>query len=365
MAGHGFFFAGNNVVDCGSCVLVDELLVALFVFDNLADEQFHCNGAGTVSNCSGQIRLQTFGERVVTFAGNNSEDVNVMHVISKYIGIHSLAGLVDAEAQAAPHLLPLADIAAALLQGANLEYIRVVPALPQGGVGEDEPHRGANWVAVQQQLLVPHNQLIGTHIIRGRFLTANLGVDHFAFAVHRKITSVGLCRRDSLQIPEILVITNGKLHGVYDILVFLLKYGGVFAVDRLACGIIFPVVCHFVNEEQGKHLNALVKQLALPLDVGEDGFSYLDTPHLVLVHDSNDIPGKNLDTVDELHRVISSIDLLDHKAVSIFFQTTGVVIKVISNFTMRLFFFGTPLAIFTSNCKVAVGSLLDRLMLSR
>ena len=100
--------------------------------------------------------------------------------------------MINAKAQTAPHLLTLADIATALLQSADLENIWVVPTLPQSGVGEDEPHRGANRVAVQQQLLVLHNQLIGTHIIRGRFLTANLGVDHFAFAVHRKITSVGL-----------------------------------------------------------------------------------------------------------------------------------------------------------------------------
>ena len=149
---------------------------------------------------------------------------------------------------------------------------------------------------------------------------------------------MGLCRRDKLQIPEILIITNGKLHGAYDILVFLLKYGGVFAVDRLARGVIFPVVCHFVNEEQGKHLNALVKQLALPLDVGENGFPYLDTPQLIFVHCSDHIPSKNFDTVEELHRVISSIDLLDHKSVSVFLQSAGVVIKVVSNFDDAAFF---------------------------
>ena len=199
-------------------------------------------------------------------------------------------------------------------------------------MGEDEPHRGVHRVTVQQQFLVLHNQLIGAHIIRGGFLAADLRVDHFAFAVHRKITGVGLCRRDRLQIPEILVITNGKLHGAYDILVFLLKYGGVFAVDRLACGIIFAIVCHFVNEEQREDFDTLVKQLSLPLDMGEDGFPYLNTPQLVLVHGSNDIPGKNPDTVEELHQVISSIDLLDHKAVSVLLQSAGVVVKVVSNF---------------------------------
>ena len=171
-------------MDGGGRSLVDDLLIAMFVFDNLADEQFHCYSAGTVGDRFGHLRLQPLSERVVAFTGNDSENVDVMHVVAKDIGIHSLAALVDAQAQTAPHLLPLADITAALLQGANLEYIWVVPALPQGGVGEDEPHWGANRVAVQQQLLVLHNQLIGAHIVGGRFLAANLGVDHFAFAVH-------------------------------------------------------------------------------------------------------------------------------------------------------------------------------------
>ena len=34
----------------------------------------------------------------------------------------------------------------------------------------------------------------------------------------------------------------------------------------------------------------------------------------------------------KLHRVIPSVDLLDHKAVSVFLQSAGIVVKVVSNF---------------------------------
>ena len=50
-----------------------------------------------------------------------------MHVIPKNVGIHPLAALVDAEAQATPNFLTLADITTALLQSTNLENIRIVP----------------------------------------------------------------------------------------------------------------------------------------------------------------------------------------------------------------------------------------------
>ena len=80
-----------------------------------------------------------------------------------------------------------------------------------------------------------------------------------------------------MQIPDILILSNGKLHTAHNVLVFLLEHGGVFTVDRLICRIVFLVIRHFVNEEQGEDFNAFVKQLALPLEVGKDGFSYLDT----------------------------------------------------------------------------------------
>ena len=126
------------------------------------------------------------------------------------------------------------------------------------------------------------------------------------------------CRRDRLQILDILILANGKLHTAYDVLVLLLKHDGVFAVDRLICRIVFPVIRHLINKEQGENFNAFVKQLALPLEVGKDGFPYLDTPKLILIYCTDHIPGKDLDAVQKFNRIISPVDLLDYKTVSVF-----------------------------------------------
>ena len=50
----------------------------------------------TVSDSFGHFCLQTFSKRVIAFAGNDSKDIDVMHVVAKDVGIHSLAVLVDA-----------------------------------------------------------------------------------------------------------------------------------------------------------------------------------------------------------------------------------------------------------------------------
>ena len=57
-----------------------------------------------------------------------------MHIVSENIGIHALTVLIDAKTQTAPDFLPLANLAAALFQRANLEHVRVIPAFAQSGV---------------------------------------------------------------------------------------------------------------------------------------------------------------------------------------------------------------------------------------
>ena len=50
----------------------------------------------------------------------------------------SFTVLVNAQAQSTPDLLAFLNLALGLVQRADLEHIGVVPALPQGGVGENE-----------------------------------------------------------------------------------------------------------------------------------------------------------------------------------------------------------------------------------
>ena len=66
--------------------------------------------------------------------------------------------------------------------------------------------------------------------------------------------------------------------------------------------------------------------------MGENGFPYLDAAKLVFIHRTDHISSKNFDAVQKFNRIIPPIDLLDHKAVSVFLQSAGIVVKVVSNF---------------------------------
>ena len=78
------------------CILVDNLFITSLILDHLANKKFNRNGTRTVSDSFGQFCLQTLGKGVIAFTGNDSEDIDVMHIVAKDIGIHSLAVLVDA-----------------------------------------------------------------------------------------------------------------------------------------------------------------------------------------------------------------------------------------------------------------------------
>jgi len=49
-----------------------------------------------------------------------------------------------------------------MLQGTDLEHIGIVPAFPQGRVGEDKAH---GIVKGQKQFLLLHNQVVGRNIV--------------------------------------------------------------------------------------------------------------------------------------------------------------------------------------------------------
>ena len=58
--------------------------------------------------------LQAFGKRIIAFAGNDGEYIDVMHIVPKHIGIHPLATLINTKAQAPSNFLTLADTEKAL-----------------------------------------------------------------------------------------------------------------------------------------------------------------------------------------------------------------------------------------------------------
>ena len=54
-------------------------------------------------------------------------------------------------------------------------------------------------------------------------------------------------------------------------------------------------------------------------------------PQLVLIHRTYDVSGKNPDSVQELYAVIVTVNLLYYKAVFIFLQAAGAVVKIVPN----------------------------------
>ena len=156
------------------------------------NKQISINSLRSVCNSLCHFCLKSLCKGVIAFAGNNCQHVYVMDIVAQCIGIHTLAILVHAQAQATTDFLTLADIAAALFQCANLEYVRVIPAFTQGRMGEDESYWGPLRITIQQKLLVLHDQLISADIIRSRFFSTDLAVDHFALAVDGEVASMSL-----------------------------------------------------------------------------------------------------------------------------------------------------------------------------
>ena len=156
-------------------IAVHNLFVASGIHNDLTLEQISSNRHRTSGNCIGKLSLQALCEAVIAFTGDNGQNIDGLHIVSKHVGVHAFAVLIDTQAQTATDLLPLANLAAALFQCANLEHVRVVPAFAQCGVRENEAHWGLFRITIQKQFLVLHDQVIGVNIVgRASFLSESL-----------------------------------------------------------------------------------------------------------------------------------------------------------------------------------------------
>ena len=97
------------------------------------------------------LLLKVLGELLVALRGDDRQRVDVK-------AAQPFALLVHAKPQAAADRLAALPFGAHLAQGADLEDVRVVPALAQRRVGEDELQLG---LEAQQLLLVLHDQVVG------------------------------------------------------------------------------------------------------------------------------------------------------------------------------------------------------------
>ena len=284
--------------DCLSCIAVHDLLVASGIHNDLALEQIGGNSHRASGNCIGKFSLQALCKAVIALTGDDSKNIDGLHIVSKHVGIHALTVLIDAQAQPATDLLPFANLAAALFQCANLEHVWVVPAFTQRRVRENETHRGLFRITIQKQFLVLHNQVIGVNIVRRTLLLiGELAVGHLALFVHGEVTGVGIVGRNCVQIPNVVLVADLPLRGAENVIILFLEHIRIDAVERMPSLIILLVLRNLVDKEQGQDFDALMEKLPFPLQVRKNRLTDLDAAKLVFADLADDVTGKDFDAV--------------------------------------------------------------------
>ena len=291
-------------------------------------EEFCGCGLGTVIQIILNIGLQRRYKVLIALAGNNCQHIQVMHRCPTGGGIHTVAVLIDTQAQTTAHLLPLCNIAVGVLQGANLEDIGVVPAFPKGRVGEDEAGR---LLEGQQPLLIFQNQVVGRNIVGelAAFLCGAVDAAPRLF-VDAEITTMdfGYIIPGGFQVSlvgrvEQLNVVVGNIN------ILLLKHFAVFTQNFLAVLVILAIFGDFINKEQGEGLDASGKQLFFLLKVGNDSLSNLDTAHILLRHITHHIPLEDGYAVGKGHSGPQRVNLGDDIALVLLHPFGGFVKAVI------------------------------------
>ena len=309
----------NEVVVDSTChILRYHEFVPVSILHHAVCKQFSSNGAGTVGYRLGKFLLEPLGKAVVAFAGNYGQDIDIMDIPSQHRGILPLTILIYTKSKSSANLLPLPYLGTGGFQGTNLEHVWIVPAFSKSRVGEDEADRGFFRIAIQEQFLVLHDEVVGINVIGGvLFFVRELTVGHATFLVNGKISGMSFMGRDGGEVGLIGFIPELALHRAYDTFVLFLKHIGKNSVVWFPGFIIAFVMVNFVDEEKGQHLDPLVEKLPFSLDVGKNRFPNLDTAKLFFRDFANDIPSVNLDAVNKFHGIIPTVNGLHHKTVLI------------------------------------------------
>ena len=275
------------------------------ISEHLVHEQLHIHFLGTVSQGLSQSGLECLGKFSEGHIGDQGQLVQLLYLTAQYALIHPLALLIDTQAQTTPDLLAAADLRLALgLQSADLEHIGVVPALPEGGVGEDEPHR---LIQAEQPLLVLHNEVVGIGVIGGLGFAVYLALHEAGllalFLVDGKVALMCLVGGDFVQVAEIGFVADLPLELAHHSFILFLKHPGILAVAPVVViSVVQAVLGHFINEEQAEHFNAFGVKLPLPANVGTDGLPDLDPPleggHLLVALDLSGIEFQAIEESD-------------------------------------------------------------------
>ena len=169
-------------------------------------------------------------------------------------------------------------------------------------MGENEPNR---LVHAEQPLFVLHDEVVRLSIVGKLRLAIHLAL-HKArflalFLVNGKITLMRPVRVDFAQIVHVRIIAKFALQIADDVFIFFFKHLRIFTVaPRIVVAVIAAVFGNLVNEKQTQHLDPARIQFPLPLDMGADRLTNLDTPlkrHQLFV--AADLPGINFQAVQE------------------------------------------------------------------
>lgn len=200
--------------------------------------------------------LQTVSKFFIAFVRHDGQRIDLETVAADTV-------LIDAEAQATPDLLPLLHGARRLIQRANLEDVRIVPALAQRRVGEDEAQRCLHG---KQAFLVFHDERVGI-IVALRLAARVLRV---AFLVHGKIAVVNVA-----DIVEVLLAVKADAEQLVpfvldEVTIARLEHLRIRPRLFLAVRVVDAIIRHLVDEEQRQHLDPHREQLEFLVEMRAD-----------------------------------------------------------------------------------------------
>ena len=253
-------------------------------------EQVHLHLLRALAQALAYIGLQIPHERLVALRRDHGEQVHAVHLVwSQQSGVLTVAVLVDGKAYAAADFLALARLGARFLESADLEDVRVVPALAQRRVAEDEAHR---LIEGEQALLVAQDQVVGAlrivvvdaDAVLALRLLLGLRLDGVALFVHREVAGMHRARLES---PEVLNVRGFEDVVLRRVLQPVGDDGLVLLLEDLAVPHGFSVagevavLRHLVDEEKAQAFDSATEQRLLLLQMAQDRLAYLYALHVV------------------------------------------------------------------------------------
>ena len=112
-----------------------------------------------------------------------------------------------------------------------------------------------------------------------------------------------------VEVSHICLVPDLALHHLDNAPILLLKHIRIDAVEGFARLVVLLILCHLVDEEQGQHLDTLVEQLALTLNMRQDCLPYLYTSQLFLADLAHDLARREFETVEKFNGIVAPVDM--------------------------------------------------------